>query len=149
MTLKAREALRIQGIGIDIIPVNRITRLIERSDRQTLNFLFTPSEIDFCQLSKNPDQSYTICFATKEAVGKALGIGLVGIDWNEIEANITHEKLLVRLSGKASIQAKKLGIKNWLATWSAWDQHVLVHVLAVSITRCKGEFDDKYFGTAT
>lgn len=146
---KPKAAPKIHGIGIDMIPVNRISRLIDRCDRQTLNFLFTDSEIEFCQSASNPDQSYAICFATKEAVGKALGIGLVGIDWNEIEANITDDKLLVSLSGKASIQAKKLGINNWLATWFDWEQHILVHVLAMSSTRCKGDFDGKYFGSAT
>ncbi|MEA5503572.1 4'-phosphopantetheinyl transferase superfamily protein [Halotia wernerae UHCC 0503] len=121
----------MKGVGIDIIQIDKIARLIERNDRQTLNFLFTPSEINRCQSASNPYQSYALCFATKEAVGKALGLGLVGIDWNEIEANITDGKLSIYLHGKASIESRKLGIRQWLATWSAWDGHILVHVFAL------------------
>lgn len=138
----------VKGIGIDITPIPKIARIIDRcnclqhhpksdcplgaprSDRETLNLLFTPSEIDRCQSASNPHQFYAVCFATKEAVGKALGTGLAGIDWNEIEANISLEKFTVHLHGKARIQAKRRGVSGWLATWCHWDNHVLVHVLA-------------------
>jgi holo-[acyl-carrier protein] synthase len=121
---------RIKGIGIDITPIPRIAKLIDQRDRETLNVLFTSGEIDRCQTANNPYQFYAVCFATKEAVGKALGTGLAGIGWNEIEVNITHDRLTIHLHGQASIQASKLGVREWLATWSYWDKYVLVHVLA-------------------
>ena len=121
---------RVKGIGIDIAPIPRIARLIDRYDRETLSLLFAPGEIDRCQSATNPHQSYAVCFATKEAVGKALGTGLAGIGWNEIEANITYNRLTIHLHGEASIQAKKRGVRQWLATWCHWDKHVMVHVLA-------------------
>ncbi len=127
---ESESTARVKGIGIDIIPIYRITKLIDQYDRETLNLLFTPGEIDRCQAASNPHQSYAVCFATKEAVGKALGTGLAGIGWNEIEANITHGRLTIRLYGEASIQASRLGVREWLATWSHWDQYVLVQVLA-------------------
>ena len=120
----------VKGVGIDITPIPKIARLIDRCDRETLTSLFTPGEIKRCQSASNPYQLYALCFATKEAVGKALGTGLVGIDWNEIETNITHEKLTIHLHGKARIQAKKSAIQDWLATWWHWDNHIFVHVLA-------------------
>ncbi|PMB32042.1 ACP synthase [Fischerella thermalis CCMEE 5319] len=120
----------IKGLGIDIAAIDRITKLINYCDRNTLNLLFTPSEIDICQSASNSYQYYAVCFATKEAVGKALGTGLADIDWNEIEANITHDKLTINLHGKASIEAKRKGVQEWLASWCHWDKHVLVHVLA-------------------
>ena len=128
---KQKETNGIKGVGIDIIPVHKIARLISQNDCETLKLVFTPSEIDICQSARNSYQYYSVCFATKEAVGKALGTGLAGVDWNEIEANITYRKLTIELHGKALIQASKLGIKELLATWSYWDQHVLVHVLAL------------------
>jgi len=97
--------------------------------------LFTPNELDHCQSSSHPHRAFAVCFATKEAVGKALGTGLVGIGWNEIEANLTPDRLTVYLHGDASIQAKQWGIQTWLATWWHWDEHVLVHVLALSTLR--------------
>ena len=104
--------------------------MIDRYERETLNLLFTPGEIEFCQTGKDPYQFYAACFAAKESVGKALGSGLAGIDWNQIEANIAHGKLSVSLHGEARIQAKRLGIQEWLADWVHWNEYVLVHVLA-------------------
>ncbi|MEH1906168.1 holo-ACP synthase [Nostoc sp.] len=124
------KTLSIKGLGIDITPIQRIARLIDRHDRQTLNLLFTLGEIDRCQAANNPHQDYAICFATKEAVGKALGTGLAGIAWNEIEVDITDSKLIINLQGEASIQAKQQGIREFLATWCYWDQHILVQVVA-------------------
>lgn len=125
-------ATEAKGLGIDIASVPRIGRLVERHDQDTLNFLFTPWELDWCQSSSHPQHSFAVCFATKEAVGKALGTGLVGIEWNEIEANLTQEDtLIVRLYGNASAQAKQCDIQIWLASWCYWDEHVLVHILAL------------------
>jgi holo-[acyl-carrier protein] synthase len=104
--------------------------LIDRYNGETLNLLFTSGEIYRCQSTSNPHQFYALCFATKEAVGKALGTGLADIGWNEIEANIAHDKLTVHLHGEARIQAQRRGVQKWMATWCHWDEHVLVHVLA-------------------
>ena len=104
--------------------------MIERYEHEALNLLFTLREIELCQAGRDPYQLYAICFAAKEAVGKALGSGLVGIGWNQIEANLEHGKLSVSLYGEAMIRAKTLGVREWLADWFHWDEHVLVHVLA-------------------
>jgi holo-[acyl-carrier protein] synthase len=121
----------IKGLGLDITPIHRIARLVDRYDSETLNLLFTANEIDHCQSANNYHQCYAICFATKEAVGKALGTGLVSIDWNEIEAEIIPYRVIIHLYDKASYQAKKLNIQQWLANWCDWDQHILVQVLAL------------------
>ncbi|NJL09998.1 MAG: 4'-phosphopantetheinyl transferase superfamily protein [Calothrix sp. SM1_7_51] len=121
----------LKAIGLDIISIDRIARLIERYDSKTLSILFTHSEICYCQTSEYPNKYYSICFAAKEAVGKALGTGLVSIDWNEIETKtINSKQLIINLSGKANTQAQKYDIENWIANWLYWDKHILVHVLA-------------------
>ncbi|MBZ8179860.1 holo-ACP synthase [Oscillatoria salina] len=129
--LQFESKIAVKGIGIDITSIERISRLIERYDRQTLALLFAEKEINFCQLTSNPQQAYALCFAAKEAVAKALGTGLAEMDWNEIEVQIMPEKLTINLSGQATTQAEKRGIKNWLVTWFSWDNHVLVHVVAI------------------
>lgn len=118
------------GIGIDIASVARIAQLIDRYDRETLNLLFTSEEIDRCQAAKNPYQWFAVCFAAKEAVGKALGTGLAGIDWHEIEAIIADFQLSVKLYGKAKSIATKLGYTAWNASWSSCNDYVLVNVIA-------------------
>ncbi len=118
------------GIGIDIASVDRITQLIDRYDRETLSLLFTLGEINRAHSAKHPYQYFAVCFATKEAVGKALGTGLAGIDWHDIEAVVSDFQLTIKLYGKAKLQATKLGFTNWIASWSSCDDYVLVHVIA-------------------
>jgi holo-[acyl-carrier protein] synthase len=108
----------------------RIGKLISQYDRETLSLLFTPKEIDQCQCASHPHRYYTVCFATKEAVGKALGTELINIGWNEIGANVTDTKVTIKVHGQASHQASRCGVQQWLATWWHWDAYVLVHVLA-------------------
>ena len=129
-TLPSSSEPLIKGIGIDIAQISRIAALISRYDQETLNLLFTPNEIDQCQSASAPHKYYAVCFATKEAVGKALGTGLADIDWNEVEANVTDIRLTINLFGKARHQAFLRGVATWVATWCHWDDYVLVHVLA-------------------
>lgn len=125
-----RVTAEIKGVGIDIAPVSKIAKLVSRYDRETLTLLFTPNEIDQCQEAPHPHRCYAVCFSTKEAVGKALGTGLVDIDWNEIECNVAQTGLTIKLHGSAQSRASQCGVNKWLATWCHWDDYVLVHVLA-------------------
>jgi holo-[acyl-carrier protein] synthase len=125
------------SIGVDITSVSRIAQLVDRHDSQTLTLVFTPNEIDRAKTSDLTFQSYSICFAAKEAVGKAMGTGLIGIDWHEIDTrNVvnpegsTNSQLEIELSGKAKLQASKLGFTNWFANWFGWDDYILVRVMA-------------------
>jgi len=102
--------------------------------------IFTPQEQNYCQSVSNcdgvawasPNLAYTLCFAIKEAVSKALGIGLVEIDWNEVETDLTQEQPAVCLHGRAKTQAQILGIQQWLVDWWEWQDCVVVNVLALS-----------------
>ena len=123
---------RIKGLGIDLAYIPWMTKLVERCDRETLTLLFTSREIERCQSSSYPHRDFTVCFAAKEAVAKALGTGIAeDIEWHEIEANLTKHRLTIRLHGKADIQAKRAMMRLWIATWWHWDEHVLVHALAI------------------
>lgn len=120
----------VKGIGIDISPISRVAGMISRYDQETLSLLFTPNEVHTCQSASHPHRYYAVCFSTKEAVGKALGTGLVGIEWNEIEAIVSHTTLTINLHGEAQCRASTCGVREWLASWCYWDNYVLVHVLA-------------------
>lgn len=101
--------------------------------------VFTLQEQNYCQSASNcdrvalsPNCAYALCFAIKEAVSKALGIGLVGIDWNEIETDLSQEQPAVCLHGRAKTQAQRLGIQQWLVDWWKWQDCVVVNVFALS-----------------
>ena len=72
-------------VGVDAIEIARIRRALERypSFRERC---FTLPEREYCDSRKNPAESYAARFAGKEAVGKALGIGVArAFLWREIE----------------------------------------------------------------
>ena len=72
-------------VGVDAIEISRIRRALERypSFRERC---FTEAERAYCDSRKNPAQSYAGRFAGKEAVGKALGLGVArAFAWRDIE----------------------------------------------------------------
>lgn len=93
----------IEGIGTDIVEVERIEKAIQRQGDTFLNEVFTEEERAYCSKHKAAARNYAGRFAAKEALLKALGTGLRdGIRWHDI--NIVNDDLgkpCVLLSGKA------------------------------------------------
>ena len=70
----------IVGIGVDIIEVERIQKIAEKSPR-FLTRVFTNEEIQYCDGKKNKFQHLAARFSAKEAFFKALG---KKIKWTDI-----------------------------------------------------------------
>ena len=120
----------LKGLGIDIIPLDRISRWMDRYADETLGLVFTGKELQACRRASRPERYFAICFAGKEAVGKALGTGLAGIAWNEIEIAVRPSSLDVALSGNALRQAAEQGIRRWTMTRSHTSTYVCVVAIA-------------------
>ncbi|MFQ6079328.1 MAG: holo-ACP synthase [Thermodesulfobacteriota bacterium] len=76
----------IYGIGIDIVSIRRIERMLERWGPFFTQRVYTPGEIAFCEGKSNPAQHFALRWAVKEAMFKALGLGLRReIKWTDIE----------------------------------------------------------------
>jgi holo-[acyl-carrier protein] synthase len=76
----------IYGIGIDIVSIHRIERMLERWGQSFTQRVYTPGEIAFCEARSNPEEHFALRWAAKEAMLKALGLGLRGgIKWTDIE----------------------------------------------------------------
>ena len=67
----------IFGIGTDIVAVARLGRLYERHSERALEKLLAVQEMADFASSKDPARFLAKRFAVKEALGKALGIGVV------------------------------------------------------------------------
>ena len=96
----------IVSIGIDIIEVARISEVLQRTPR-FCERVFTEAERAYCDSRAKPAESYAGRFAGKEAVGKALGIG-VRFTWKEIEI-VGRPKPSVRLTGRSQAACERLG----------------------------------------
>jgi holo-[acyl-carrier protein] synthase len=89
---------------LDVIEIERIRRALERYPRFAER-CFTEAERTYCDSRANPAESYAGRFAGKEAVGKALGVG-VRFTWKEIEI-VGRPKPGVRLYGRTKAWAEK------------------------------------------
>jgi holo-[acyl-carrier protein] synthase len=82
--------MRIFGIGIDVVEVDRIASAIERHGEPFLARLFTANERAYCEAQKNSSLNYAARFAAKEAVSKALGTG-IGSQAGWLDLEITRD----------------------------------------------------------
>jgi len=70
----------IDGIGIDIIEIDRVAKAVART--RFRERVFSPAEREYCDACVSAER-YAGRFAAKEAVAKALGGG--GLNWREVE----------------------------------------------------------------
>jgi holo-[acyl-carrier protein] synthase len=123
---------RAVSIGIDVVSVDTVARWLTRYDDDTLRMIFPQEEIDACRASDHPHHGFAICFAAKEAVGKALGRGLAGMMWNEVRTAPDEAWLEVSLRGAARESALACGITGWSARTMRLRKDVVVVVLGES-----------------
>ena len=94
-------------IGVDLIEIERVRRALDRYPRFRER-CFTEAERAYCDSRKNPAQSYAGRFAGKEAVGKALGLGVArAFAWRDIEI-VGRPKPSVMLHGRAQAWAERM-----------------------------------------
>jgi holo-[acyl-carrier protein] synthase len=75
----------VPGVGIDIITLRRMRDALERSGKPFIDRAFTPGEQERAASRPDPIAFYAMTFAAKEAIAKAFGIGLDGIELTDIE----------------------------------------------------------------
>ena len=93
-------------VGVDIIEISRISATVDRWGDRFLGRIYTPEELDYCR--GRPAQ-LAARFAAKEAVMKALGTGVRGVGWRDIEVVRQRGRApMVRLHGRAAKLSERL-----------------------------------------
>lgn len=103
--------MEVYGIGVDIVEAERIEGAVRRLGERFLRRVYTSEELAYCEPAPHRYRRLAARFAAKEAVLKALGIGLRQVRWNQIE--IGHGRLgrpCVRLSGRVAEIASARGV---------------------------------------
>jgi holo-[acyl-carrier protein] synthase len=119
--------------GVDLIEIVRVERVLTRHSDRFLGRVFTPAEILYCR-GRLPELAAR--FAAKEAVSKALGVGMrmiapEGIHWQEVEIiGDMRGKPLIRLYGRAAERADELGLVEWAVSLSHTREHAVAFVVA-------------------
>ena len=101
--------MKIFGIGTDIVNIKRMEKSLKKYGFKFKRKIFSHNEIIYCENKKNSAPFYAKRFAAKEALTKALGVGITkGIDLKNIEVyNNTYGKPLIRLKGNVDKFLKK------------------------------------------
>ena len=96
--------------GVDIIEISRVKGVLERYGQRFLDRVYTAGEIAYCR-GRAPNLAAR--FAAKEATMKALGTGVRGVGWKDIEV-VRHESGApgVLLQGRAKRRAQRLGVRD-------------------------------------
>jgi len=92
----------IKGIGIDIVEIERIKRLIEKSNRFINRTLTEKEIIQYNELRSNTRKIEYVAgrFAAKEAFAKATGTGIGKLKFTDIEVLAAESGApLLRVSG--------------------------------------------------
>lgn len=63
------------GLGVDIVEVEKFSRIAEKWGQRLLDRLFTPAERHYCDRKQPRFESYTVRFAANEATLKVLPAG--------------------------------------------------------------------------
>ncbi len=102
--------------GVDLVDIPRIERALARFGERFLARVFTPDEVRY---SHGRPAELAARFAAKEAVAKALGVGMrvlspAGIGWLDVETlNEASGKPYVILHGRAQALAEAQGLYEW------------------------------------
>jgi holo-[acyl-carrier protein] synthase len=110
--------MEILGIGVDLVEVIRIERAMARHEG-FVSRVFSERERARCDDCSRPGRRYAACFAAKEAVGKALGTGIKGFNWSDLEMLTGDDgKPYMKLSGRAGEVAARQGVEKILVSVS-------------------------------
>ncbi len=100
----------ILGVGIDLTPVDRMARLLERYPQRSAERLFTQREQAYCWARARPAEHFAARFAAKEATLKALGVP-EGLSWHELEVvSRSGAPPVLELHGRAKEAARSCGM---------------------------------------
>jgi holo-[acyl-carrier protein] synthase len=77
----------VVGVGIDVVDVERFRRVLARTPGMRRR-VFTPAELEYVAPRIDPVPSLAARFAAREAVMKALGLGLGAFGFHDVSVRV-------------------------------------------------------------
>lgn len=104
------------GIGVDLVEVDRMRQVLARTPTMAAR-LFTAAERAYAESAADPAERFAVRFAAKEAVMKALGVGLGAFDWHDVEVvRAPSGQPSLVITGRAATLAEAAGVREWKLT---------------------------------
>jgi holo-[acyl-carrier protein] synthase len=109
------------GLGLDTVDVDRFRTVLDRTPG-LVDRVFTDAECRYAREQRDPTQRLAARFAAKEAVLKALGVGLGAIRLRDIEVIRSSTGAPgLQLHGDAAEFAARSGVVRWWVSLSHTD----------------------------
>jgi holo-[acyl-carrier protein] synthase len=119
------------GIGTDLVEVERFRAVMARTPT-IVQRVFTADEQAYAEKKRDPTERYAVRWAAKEAVMKALGVGIGEVDLKEIEVVRAESGApSVALHGRAAAVADSRGVTTWQLSLTHTDS--AAHAIAVAL----------------
>ncbi len=116
------------SVGTDIVEIYRVAGVIERWQEKFLQRVYTPAELRYC---RGRVSELAARFAGKEAISKALGTGIRGLAWRDME--ILPDPLgkpTVTLHHRALARARAIGLSVFEVSLSHSQEFAIAVVVA-------------------
>lgn len=106
-------AAALAGVGVDAVDLPRFRRVLARRPG-IVHRVFTEGERAYAQRHADPSSRLAARFAVKEAVMKALGVGLGAFRLRDVEVGrLDSGAPTVVLHGSAAELATRRGVSRW------------------------------------
>jgi holo-[acyl-carrier protein] synthase len=121
------------SVGVDLVELERLRRVLERYGERFLERVYTPEEA--ARFGRTLPE-LAARFAAKEAVSKALGVGMRllsanGIGWHDVAVlPDPRGKPQLYLSGRARELAEEQGLVRWAISLTHGRDYALAFVVA-------------------
>ena len=118
------------GIGIDAVDVVRFRETLERTP-SFRDRVFTTDELAPLSERVDPVPSLAARFAAREAVMKAMGVGLGAFDFHDVwVTSLDSGRPVLQVSGRAESLARERGIASWHLSLTHTDHLAIAYVVA-------------------
>lgn len=121
----------IVGVGVDAVEIDRFRRSLERTPSMKTR-LFTSEELEYVDHHGDPTPSLAARFAAREAVMKAMGVGLGAFEFHDVWVKRAESgRPTLAVTGRAEQIADELGVTEWHLSITHTDSTAIAYVIAV------------------
>lgn len=104
---------RLIGVGIDLVDIDRFRTSLTRTPSMRTR-MFTEGERIYAEQANDPTERFAARFAAKEAVMKAMGVGLGAFGFHDVEVlRADGGQPSLRVVAAAELLAVERGIIGW------------------------------------